>query len=334
MKKFEWLYVLFPIFICWWVDVFTKSWATSLNEVITYGPFNFLLHHNHGAMLGLFSELPAVLRIVTLATGGAFLLFSYALIQYLLPIKSLTLRMGLSVLIGGILGNVTDRILWGHVVDFIVIGTPLFVSPAFNLADAIQWVGYAMIVYAIVKDGDLLWPENNTRKKLWVNFKFQFKYSMLLSSFGFGLTLISIVFSYTYLKVTISELVGQNTYVINKFLLPFIITYSLIGISFCIILFAVGRIISHRMAGPLFAFERFIKEVTAGRPSILKLRSGDEFQHLEGISQDIKSHVESLRKKSFRGPVKAIMLPTHELQSPTLAELPNEILEIDLPKAS
>lgn len=307
--------ILVPIFLSWWVDYNTKMWASALTEVVSYGPLNFILHHNRGAMLGLFSDLPSVLRIVTLATGGAFLFCSYALIQYLLPIRSLLLRVGLSVLIGGIMGNVTDRIIWGHVVDFLVITTPFFSSPAFNLADAIQWVGYGMIVFAIIRDGDLLWPENNTRKAQWVNFKFQFKYSMLLSAIGLGLTLISIVFSYTYLRVTISELVGQNNYVINKFLVPFIITYSLIGLGFCVILFAVGRVISHRIAGPLYAFERFLKETLRGHPSALRLRSGDEFQHLQTFSRDIRGQIELLRRKSVDIPLKPMLIPVHAFKS-------------------
>ncbi|MBL7670581.1 MAG: signal peptidase II [Bdellovibrionaceae bacterium] len=314
MKKREWLLILVPIFLAWWVDYITKNWASSLTEILSYGPMTFLLHHNRGAMLGLFSELPSVLRIVTLATGGAFLFCSYALIQYLLPIRSLILRIGLSVLIGGIMGNVTDRILWGHVVDFIVIRTPFFSSPAFNLADAIQWVGYGMLVFAIVRDGDLLWPENNTRKKQWVNFSFQVKYSLLLSAIGVALTIISIVFSYTYLRVTISELVGQNTYVINKFLFPFIVTYSLIGVGFCVILFAIGKLISHRIVGPLYAFERFLKETMKGHPAILRLRLGDEFQHLQPLSKEIRSQVESLRKKTTDIRTRSILLPVHELR--------------------
>jgi signal peptidase II len=312
MKKREWLLILVPIFLAWWIDYITKNWATSLVEILRYGPITFLLHHNRGAMLGLFSELPSVLRIVTLATGGAFLFCTYALIQYLLPIRSLVLRVGLSVLIGGIMGNVTDRIIWGHVVDFIVIRTPWFSSPAFNLADAIQWIGYGMLVFAIIRDGDLLWPENNTRKKQWVNFSFQIKYSLLLSAIGVGLTIISVVFSYTYLRVTISELVGQNAYVINKFLIPFIVTYSLIGVGFCVILFAIGKVISHRIVGPLYAFERFLKEILKGHPATLRLRLGDEFQHLQPLSKEIRGQIEFLRKKSSDVRTKPMMLPVHE----------------------
>src|SRR5580698_5149973 len=108
MKKHEWLYVLLPLFASWAFDRFTKLWATHLVGAHFYGPVGFVLHHNPGAILGLFSELPSVLRVVSLSTGGAFLLFLFGIIQFLLPTKSLTLRIGLSLLISGIIGNVTD----------------------------------------------------------------------------------------------------------------------------------------------------------------------------------------------------------------------------------
>jgi signal peptidase II len=248
-------------------------------------------------MLGLFSDLPSVLRIVSLSTGGAFLLCTYALIQYLLPIKSLTLRTGLSILIGGIIGNVTDRIVWGYVVDFIVIGSPSLSSPAFNIADALQWVGYALIVYAIVREGELLWPENNVRKQYWVNMSFQLKYCFVLMGVGLSLTLICLVFSYTYMRVTIQELVGNNAFLLNKFLVPYVITFVIICVAFCAILFAVGRVISHRIAGPLYAFERFLHSSLEGKASSLKLRSGDEFKHLEELAAQVNERLTQIKKE-------------------------------------
>ncbi len=297
MKKREWLIVILPLLITWVLDRVTKIWATGLTEIKSFGGLHFVLHHNHGAMLGLFSDLPSVLRIVSLSTGGAFLLCTYALIQYLLPIKSLTLRTGLSILIGGIIGNVADRIIWGYVVDFIVLGTPSLSSPAFNIADALQWVGYALIVYAIIREGDLLWPENNVRKVYWVNLSFQIKYCLILMGVGLSLTLISLVFSYTYMRVTIQELVGNNPFLLNKFLVPYVITFVIICIAFCAILFAVGRVISHRIAGPLYAFERFLKESLEGNPRPLKLRSGDEFLHLEELAEQIHQRLQEIKRE-------------------------------------
>ncbi|HEX7672836.1 MAG TPA: signal peptidase II [Bdellovibrio sp.] len=297
MKKREWLIVILPLLATWFVDRVTKMWAANLKQIVSIGPLHFVLHHNHGAMLGLFSDLPSVLRIVSLSTGGAFLLCTYALIQYLLPIKSLTLRSGLSILIGGIIGNVTDRILWGYVVDFIVVGTPSLSSPAFNMADALQWVGYGLIVYAIIREGELLWPENNVRKQYWVNMSFQLKYCFMLMAVGLSLTLISLVFSYTYLRVTIQELVGNNLFLMNKFLVPFVITFTVICVAFCAILFAVGRLISHRIAGPLYAFERFLDEALTGTAKPLKLRTGDEFKHLEELAEEINSRLQQIKKE-------------------------------------
>ncbi|HWU43406.1 MAG TPA: signal peptidase II, partial [Bdellovibrio sp.] len=191
--------------------------------------------------------------------------------------------------------NVTDRILWGYVVDFIVVGSPSLSSPAFNMADALQWVGYALIVYAIIREGELLWPENNVRKQYWVNMPFQLKYCFMLMAVGLSLTLISLVFSYTYLSVTIQELVGNNIFLMNKFLVPFVITFGVICVAFCAILFSVGRLISHRIAGPLYAFERFLDGALAGTAKPLKLRAGDEFKHLEELADQISLRLHEIK---------------------------------------
>jgi len=295
MRKREWFYVGLPLILVWFLDRITKMWADDLTGVTIHGPLNLVLHHNHGAMLGLFSDLPAVLRIVSLSTGGAFLLCVYALIQYLLPLKSMTLRIGLSILIGGILGNVADRILYGYVVDFIVFSIGGMSSPAFNIADAVQWIGYLMIVIAIIKEGEILWPENNSRKKYWVNFQFQIKYCLLLMAVGMALTLISLVFSYTYIRVSISDLTAGNEFLINKFVQPFIITYVFIALGFCAILFAIGKVISHRIAGPLYAFERFLDLALEGKATKFKLRAGDEFRHLEELAEKINDRLAQIK---------------------------------------
>jgi signal peptidase II len=96
-----------------------------------------------------------------------------------------------------------------------------------------------MIVFAIIKEGEILWPEHNSRRKYWVNPSFQIKYCLVLLGVGIGLTVISLVFSYTYLRVSISELVGGNSFLINKFISPYVITFLIISLGFCAILFTV-----------------------------------------------------------------------------------------------
>ena len=301
MKKRDWLYVIAPLLASWGFDRITKLWASHLDSSHFYGPLGFVLHHNPGAILGLFSELPSVLRVVSLSTGGAFLLFLFGIIQFLLPTKSLTLRIGLSLLISGIIGNVSDRIFWGYVVDFIVVGTRGTYSPAFNFADAIQWVGYGCIVFAFVKEGKSLWPAENLRKSYWINPSFQLKFCFLLMLCGLGLALVLGTFSYTYLDITIQELRGANPLVQNQFLKPFIITMTVIGVSFLATLFAIGLVLSHRAAGPLQAFERFLDDHIQGRPSKLKLRAGDDFKDLERLANKLAAELNPKSSKTKSG---------------------------------
>jgi signal peptidase II len=287
MKKRDWILVIAPLVITWLFDRFTKMWASGLVGYHDFGFVGFTLHHNHGAMLGLFSDLPPVLRIVSLSTGGAFLTFTYFIIQYLLPIRSIPLRAGMSMLLGGILGNVSDRIVWGYVVDFLVFRFGTFTSPAMNIADVLQWFGYFLIVYALIKEGKILWPEENSRKNYWVNRKFQWRYCLSLSSFGLALSLISGVFSYTYFRVSLQSLPYTTSKIQEQYLYPYIVTFSIISIAFCALLFFVGLILSHRAAGPVYAFENFLEDLISGKYRKLKFRSGDEFTHLEEVAENL-----------------------------------------------
>lgn len=293
MRKRDWLIVIGSVFVVWFIDQATKAWAVgNLSALEFHGPLGLVLHRNPGAILGTFSDLPPLLRVVSLSTGGAFLIFIFGTFQYFIPQRFFTLRVGMSLLLGGILGNVTDRIISGSVVDFIVLGSSQYHSPAFNFADAIQWVGYAMVVYTLVRYGNQLWPSANERKRVWILPNFQLKYCFMLVFIGFGFSLIAGVFSYTYLMVTINDLVvGPSRLVENRFLIPFLEIYGLISLGFMIVLFLLGRLLSHRTAGPLYAFEKFLDDILHGKDRELKLRAGDEFKHLEDLAEDIRKRL-------------------------------------------
>ena len=297
MTRNDWIKSISPFFIVFLIDQLTKGWASYLEEAKLYGLFSLVLHHNQGVMLGLFSELPPVLRVVSLSTLGLFLLCGFALIQYLLPFRSLQLRMGLSILIGGLIGNVFDRIRLGYVIDFITIGSPSLSSPVFNLADALQWLGYIFIVLAILKDGQTLWPDQNQRMTFWINKKFQIKYSAFVMSVGVATTIIISGFSYAYLKVSLTELIGNNQHVINRYVMPFGISFICLGLTISIILFFIGKYVSHRIAGPIYAFERFLKGALDGKDIPLKLRSGDEFRELEILAEQLNEKIKTLKSQ-------------------------------------
>jgi signal peptidase II len=306
VNRLLWFWVGFSLTLTWVLDRVTKNWALGLTKSINYGNLEFSLHYNPGAILGLFSELPPVLRVVTLSTGGAFLIFSFIMLQYFIPIKAMSIRVGMSLLLGGILGNVADRVTMGHVVDFIIVKFGDWSSPVFNVADAIQWFGHISVIWGLLKHADTFWPEQNTRKSYWVNIKFQLKYCMLLIAVGLGIGVISGTFAYTYLRVTIISLTGENNMILNKFLIPFTISFASISGVFIMILFLVGKMISHRVAGPVYRFEKYIIDLISGKYYSLKLRRADEFQHLNGLGEKLKDHIQK------SNPVPAIVLSEEE----------------------
>lgn len=307
VKRHEWLLIIVCLVATWFADQFSKQLALQhITFLSYYGPFGLVMHRNPGAILGVFADLPPVLRVVSLSTGGAFLVFIYAAIQYLLPGRILALRMGMSLLLGGILGNVTDRIRDGSVVDFFIVRMGNFTSPAFNFADAIQWVGYFLVVYTLLKEGHNFWPNSNERKRIWVLPKFQLKYTFVLLFVGIAFTIIAGVFSYTYLSITIEELQGPQPELQKKFLVPFLDILAVISVSYAILLFIIGRILSHRLAGPLYAFELFLEDLLNGKDRPLKLRSGDEFMHLELLAERIRKNLKDKYTSNDKEPPTAV----------------------------
>lgn len=55
-------------------------------------------------------------------------------------------HLGFALIIGGALGNLIDRVLYGHVIDYVLFHTPVWSFAVFNLADAFITIGAALIV--------------------------------------------------------------------------------------------------------------------------------------------------------------------------------------------
>lgn len=298
MKTKDWLLVVATLFLAIIVDQATKNWAWQQPER-WIGPIHLILVQNDGAMLGLFSKLPAFLRIVTLSTSGFFILSLYAFLQFLVPVKVIRLRIGLSLLVGGILGNVLDRTYYGFVVDFISVQFGTFHTPIWNLADMIQWVGYGLLIFSLFKDGTELWPDHNYRNKFWINKRFQLKYAFTFIASGILISLICMVFSYTYFKLALKELGVYDDHA--EYTKAFLMSFGIMIMAFSISLFAVAKFISHRIAGPVYAFERFLDAALDGKgldeeKKALQLRAGDDFRHLEILAEKIKARIIEIKK--------------------------------------
>jgi signal peptidase II len=114
-------------------------------DVISLTSFFNLVHvHNTGAAFSLFADQPGWQRGFFMVVG----LVASALMIYLMrQTRGRALfSLSLALILGGALGNVIDRALYGHVIDFLDFHLAGWHWPAFNVADSGITVGAVLLV--------------------------------------------------------------------------------------------------------------------------------------------------------------------------------------------
>jgi signal peptidase II len=103
---------------------------------------NFVHMRNTGAAFSMFSSLPAAF-FVLLGTG-----VSLGILWWLRrhPDTQRLMACALSLVLGGALGNVVDRVTRGHVVDFVDFYIGSWHFAAFNLADSAITLGAGLLI--------------------------------------------------------------------------------------------------------------------------------------------------------------------------------------------
>ena len=127
------------------IDQVTKSWAVS---ALADGPHHvigqtveFELTRNGGSAFSRFQGITPILAV------GAIIV-TVVLVRVLRATTDWVLVCALTLVLGGALGNLTDRIfrapgfLRGHVVDFVAVGW----WPIFNVADSCITIGGILLV--------------------------------------------------------------------------------------------------------------------------------------------------------------------------------------------
>lgn len=135
------------------IDQGHKYWMLKVFDIgerqpIRLTPFlDVMLSWNHGVSYSLFSVHDDMTRGLLL---GAQLVIVGGLLLWLWRSRARIVALGLGLIIGGALGNVTDRWLRGAVADFFFLHTSLPVGPlanyVFNLADVAITVGVALLL--------------------------------------------------------------------------------------------------------------------------------------------------------------------------------------------
>ena len=107
--------------------------------------FNLVYVENRGVSFGIFSE-----HDKSFYFGILSMLVSAYVIYLLVKSNDLIESLGLSLILGGAIGNGVDRLYYGYVVDFIDLHLNNFHWPAFNFADTFITFGAMVFVFSII----------------------------------------------------------------------------------------------------------------------------------------------------------------------------------------
>ncbi len=137
-------------------DQISKVWVRNnfesyIETSIVGDIFTLIKVENTGAFLGMGSELPETLRVLLLIVVPVIVLVGITVYTYLEKSLDKTSIIGFSLIIGGGIGNIFDRIVYGSVTDFLYLNFEFFKTGIFNIADLSVTIGMILILISSFK---------------------------------------------------------------------------------------------------------------------------------------------------------------------------------------
>jgi signal peptidase II len=118
---------------------FAESWLPEqLQSLLPY--MRIVYWHNTGAAFGLFQNGNLIFIILGFIVSGV-IIYYYPHVSR----EDWWLKLALGLQLGGALGNLIDRLQYGHVTDFISVGS----FPVFNVADSAITVGTCILLLGV-----------------------------------------------------------------------------------------------------------------------------------------------------------------------------------------
>jgi signal peptidase II len=114
------------------------------------GFFRITHTENTGAAFSLFADSPSHWKTAGLITFSAMAMVVVSILLWK-QTRALTLTgIAFSLILGGAVGNLWDRVASGRVVDFLLFYVRQYQWPVFNLADSAIVVGASLLVLEII----------------------------------------------------------------------------------------------------------------------------------------------------------------------------------------
>ena len=151
MRKYHFLIAILIVVL----DQATK-WLVArnidLNESRNVLPGFFRLTHvqNSGAAFGLFADSSSEWKVSILVVFSVLALVVVSALLWKNSHSITSTGVGLSLILGGAIGNLWDRLVFKHVVDFFDFFLGSYHWPAFNIADSAIVVGALLLVAEIL----------------------------------------------------------------------------------------------------------------------------------------------------------------------------------------
>jgi signal peptidase II len=149
-RRLPWLLLISAVVIV--ADRLTKNWVSAhipLGGAIPIIPRFLRITHwtNEGAAFSLFADTasPHVVRWALVAFTLVAVLAIFIVLLRLGNLLTLT-TVALALILGGAIGNVHDRIVYGSVIDFIEIHILSYHWPDFNVADSAVVTGACLLL--------------------------------------------------------------------------------------------------------------------------------------------------------------------------------------------
>jgi signal peptidase II len=117
------------------------------------GLFDIARVHNTGTAFGFMNGIDFPFKSAVLAGVALVALGGLALYLISLPAHQWLARTGLALILGGAVGNLIDRIVFGYVTDFVDVYSGTWHFWAFNVADAAITVGVSLMILDMIGVG-------------------------------------------------------------------------------------------------------------------------------------------------------------------------------------
>jgi signal peptidase II len=143
----NWLWLaLAVVLLDQWTKYLVVDNLDEFQEIVLLPVLDLMRLHNEGAAFSFLGDASGWQRWLFTALGIAVSAGILVWLRRLPASGAHLLAAGLSLVLGGALGNVIDRVLWGHVIDFIRVHYEQWYFPAFNVADSAITVGAVFLI--------------------------------------------------------------------------------------------------------------------------------------------------------------------------------------------